>query len=135
MRISVKYGLFTAAVVVGWMILGYSFDLEKVVGPNAGLLGLIFYAVGIFFSVKHTSDREMAGPKDPRLLLKAGLITSTIVSLAYCVFIFVISEILQKVNAPASSKIMGLLSLFIMNLLAGGLFSVILAFIYARKSN
>jgi Na+/H+-translocating membrane pyrophosphatase len=136
MKVSVKYGLFTAAVVVGWMLLGYFFNLENTFGRNAGMLGLVFYAVGIFFSIKHTFDKEMTTrPADPRLLLKAGLITSLIVSLAYCVFIFVITELMGKVNAPVGNKIMGLLSLFIMNLLAGGLFSVILAFYYSRKAD
>jgi len=135
MKIAVKYGLFTAAVVVGWMVLGYAFNLEKLFGRNAGMMGLIFYAIGIYFSVKHTCDKEATRPVDPRVLLKAGLITSVLVSLAYCVFIFIITEILEKVSAPAGNKIMGLLILFIMNLLAGGLFSVLLAFFYARKTN
>ena len=133
MKISVRYGLYTSAAVVGWMLLGYVFELDKLLGGKAGLFGLLFYAVGIFFSVRHTRDRESVPPHDPRFLLKAGLVSSAIVSLAYCLFIFVMFEIVGKVDAPIGTKIMNLLILFIMNLLAGGLFSVMLAFLYARR--
>ena len=133
MKISVRYGLYTSVAVVGWMILG-TLKLEKLIGENGGLIALIFYAIGIYFSVKHTRDKESEGAVDPRLLLKAGLITSTLVSLSYCIFIFFLYESLDKGGVGIGSKIMGMFMLFVMTLLIGGLLSVMLAFFYARKS-
>jgi hypothetical protein len=133
MKISVRYGLYTAAAIVAWFLIGYFFSQYKQLSENAGLLSLFFFAIGVFFSVKHTRDRECKGAADPRFLLKAGLTTSSIVSLAYCIFIFFTYELIGKGTASAGDKIMSLLMLFIMNVLVGGLFSVMLAFYFARK--
>jgi hypothetical protein len=135
MKISVRYGLYTSVAVVAWMMFGYIFKLDKVIGGNGGLIALIFYAVGIYFSVKHTKDKESNGVLDPRIFLKAGLITASIVSIAYCIFIFFLYESLDRGGVGIGSKIMGMIMLFIMNVLIGGLLAVMLAFFYARKKD
>ena len=100
-----------------------------------GMLALVFYAAGIYLSVKRTRALESEGVSDPRILLKAGLITATLVSIAHCMVTFYLFEVLSKGTVGVGSKIMGMLQLFIMNLLIGGLLAVMLAFFYARKSN
>jgi hypothetical protein len=133
MKISVRYGLYTAAVIIVWMLLGYFLKLEKIMGLGGGYLTLIFYAIGIYFSVKHTLDKELTEASNPMLLLKAGLISASIISGSFVLIHLVSFEAFDHKGISTGSEIMQLIPMYILNLMIGGLLSVVLSFYYARK--
>ena len=135
MKVSVKYGLFASIAVIAWMLIGFFLELDKKMGVNGGPLALVFYLMGIYFSIKHTKDKETTGALDPKQLLKAGLITSAIVSVTFGVYHFFLFEVLGRGKIGVPSEIMALIPFILINLMIGGLISVMLAFFYARKTN
>jgi len=134
MKISVRYGLYASTAVIVWMLLGYFLELDKKMGINGGPLALVFYLMGIYFSIKHTRDKESEGGLDPKKLLKAGLITSAIVSLTFGIYHFFLFKAMSQGGISTGSEVLTLIPFVIINLMIGGLISVMLAFFYARKS-
>jgi len=105
MKITIKYGITTAIIIIILMLIEYMMEWDKsLLMRNVGFLSLVILAVGVYYGIKSKRDNEHFGYIDYSDALWSGLVISLWVGTITGIFSYFYSKYINPDLANAIIK-------------------------------